>query len=185
MSSPKNIQRDGRWTKPETASDLALATETTIITTTIKVNADPVVYVDMAQAHISNAAFAITTANQRCIGCYLTPPVGDNVPYRVKASITAFGQPVYNNDQAIVIGYAPAVITGTDDIIEDPYYIPFQSSFDDLIIVPALVSGDPFFGRALCIALACQTAQASNHVLGSISVQSLGVKPPTMQNAVS
>ena len=92
------------------------------------------------------------------------------------------------NNPMLVVGYAPASPTGSDDVIDQPYFIPFnQGEFDDVIIVPKLLDADPNFGRALYIGVVfCPgTTVSSLPAIGHISVQNLGIKPPTMHWAVS
>ncbi len=178
--SPKNIQRDGRWVHPKTSEDINFSTQQSIYSATPQANGPTAVHVDYAEVH-SNILAAVTcpVSNQVIMGVYMDPPVGDNVPFRVKASII--------NYASILVGYGPASITGTDDPIDEQYYLPFIYEFDDLIMVPALASGDTNFGKALFIGLCLQppiTITATPQ-LGQLSVQNLGVKPPTMQNAIS
>lgn len=188
MSSPKNIQRDGHWTEPKTANDTTWAADELIANTTAKVNGPSAVSVDKANVHGDNVnTYSIAANEQRCIGVFIQEPDGDNTPYRVKASANVVGQSQDDTDMAILVGYAPASITGTDDVIEDVYYIPFYGEFDDLIVVPTLVSGDPFYDRALCFGIAIQSEAGitTKRLLGHLSVQRLATKPPTMAQAVS
>ena len=115
---------------------------------------------------------------------YIDPPVGDRVPYRVKAHASGADSAV---SFMIAVGYAPASITGTDDIISEPLYLPFHKSIDQLIVVEEEESGDTYEGRALCFAVIAQADNAGigDYIRAHISVQNMAVKPPTMQNAVS
>lgn len=186
--SPKNIQRDGLWSKPETALDLAWSTQDNSTATTQRMNSSGSVVMDKGNAHAEyQTVLAITTDYRRSIGVLIQQPEKDNHPYRVLASGNINGFDKNLNGFAIMVGYAPLSPTGSDDVIEDPYFIPFAEEFDGLIQVPHLVAGDTYFGRALAIglvAIAGETVSAA-HIYGQISVQNLGVKPPTMQNAVS
>lgn len=185
--SPKNIQRDGTWTVPKTSLDEAFAAEVALNLTLYKTSGPAAVAVDQASVQSqANILTVITIANRRSLGIFMTAPEGDNVPFRIKAGAHAPGLDIHEVNFAIVIGYGPASITGSNDIIEDVYYLPFRDTFDDLVMVPALVSGDTYFGRALSISIAAQAGAAvNNHIAAYLSVQNLGVKPPTMQNAVS
>lgn len=187
MSAPKNIQRDAIWTKPETASDLGWPLDTLVTATNAVANADPTVYTDVANAHTGANLISITASNKQTIGCYLKAPEGDNTPYRVKAFST-----IYNSDKdqfrtMITIGYGPAAITGSGDTIEDIYEIPFISGIDELIMVPALSSGDTYFGRALFIGVTVAADSTITTKVAStcISVQNLAVAPPSMIYSVS
>ena len=54
-------------------------------------------------------------------------------------------------------------------------------------MVPTPVDEPTYGDRALCIALVIQAdgAVTSQNIIGSLSAQRLGTKPPTMHNAVS
>ena len=185
--SPKNISRDATWIEPKTADDLTWPTQTAQNSATVTVNAKTAVHTDKANA-TCRAAMTVSSQFLECIGVYMQAPVGDNVPYRVKADLVVVGQSGTFNNQAVVVGYGPASPTGTNDTIDEPYFITFdQQRFDDLIIVPALDSGDPNYGRPLFVGVAHLAGQAVSglYCFAHVSVQNLGVKPPTMQNAVS
>ena len=188
MSAPKNIQRDGLWTKPDSSEDLSFGASV-LVSAAPQVNSDGAVHVDYAQAHsIRTATFTTSGVDHcRCMGVLMQPPDGDNTPYRVKASAHIQSLADYSEWHAIVVGYAPASPTGSNDQVAQSYWIPFKKHFDDLIMVPALDSGDPNFGRALVIAVAmCPGPAITNYTAqAQLSVQNLGIKPPTMQNAVS
>lgn len=184
--SPKNIQRDGTWIEPKTADDLSWPNASTITAATYTANAKSTVFVDKANAH-ARANMTLSAGQLELIGVYLLAPDGDNVPYRVKADLCVVGQSGTFNNQAVIVGYGPASPTGTNDTIDEPYIITFdQQRFDDLIMVPALDSGDPNYGRPLFFGVAHLAGQAvaGLEVCAHISVQNLAVKPPTMLNAV-
>jgi len=178
-----NIQRDFTLTVPgQTAIALPAGA---INTDPLPVNADPVVYDDIASLNLVNGG-VISLAADYVSGaaCYLLAPLGDRTPYRVKASVAITDT---DTKRFIVVGYAPASITGTSDLIADPVYIPFIGQFDDLLLVPAVEELDPNYGRALAVGIVVYAgAQLTNEsVQGHLSVQRLGTKPPTMHNAVS
>lgn len=177
--SPVNIQRDGIWTNPKTTADISWSTATAISTSPPLMNGDAVTYTDKAQAQAVHSVATVNAGTGSAIGVLMDPPQGENWPYRVQASC--------RYEASILIGYAPATPDGNDDIIEDEYYIPFERNFDGLIFVPALSSGDTYFGRALAIGVEVQPKSnvAALPILAHISVQNLGLKPPTMQYAVS
>ena len=182
-----NIQRDGNWVKPETASNVAWSSQSALANTTFLMSGPTAVNVDKGTVQAAEGTYTVSAGNQEAIGVFMQAPVSDNTPYRVQASGRVLGFKDYDEGWAIGIGYAPASITGSDDSIEDPMYIPFHRSFDGLIMVPALESGDTFYGRALAIALVNQAglAMSSLHIKGNLSVQNLAVKAPTMQYSVA
>lgn len=108
------------------------------------------------------------------LGLLIEPPGKDRIPYRVQASV--------NSKAAVVLGYAPVTIAAGDIAISLPRYIPFVGTFDGLITVePA----DIYAGRALYIGVATAEQVTNGNLAGYVSAQNLGVKPPTMQNAIS
>ena len=111
----------------------------------------------------------------------MSQPFKDRTAYRVKAYAKTL-MPTTNF--ALAIGYAPASITGTDDVITPCTIYPFGYVIDDVIQIPALPDGDPLEDRALGFAILCGEA-TGQLVYGSISVQKLSVRPPTMALSVS
>ena len=187
MSAPKNIQRDCIFVQPLTSALLSLSsTGVAVGAAAFNMNSSGSENVDKATAQIdSTSTYSITADTAKSIGVLMMPPEGDRVPYRIKASISC-GVP--DLLAYIGIGYAPASPTGSGDSIDEPIWLPFDTMFDDTVIVEALDSGDGNYGRALAIALiagADATGISAESIVGHLSVQNLGVKPPTMQNAVS
>ncbi len=184
MGSPKNIQRDGIWIEPE-GTAIAWSTAFSVSGAAIY-NSSAVVFTDQASVASTSGAVTTTVNQMVAVGINISKIGTDNIPYRVKASVAAFGASSNDVNALIIVGYAIASPTGSDDIINNPYFIPFQGSIDELILVPPPISG-ALADRALVIALAVtgDSGLSSKPVLGALSVQNLGVKPPTMQNAVS
>ena len=180
--SPVNIQRDAYWTNPDTTDDIALGNSTLQSLTNLDASGPTTVFQDSGSAQVDAATTTIAADNQKTIGVYMAQPDGDNTPYRVKAACRVMDTP--DAEMSIVIGYAPATITGANDLIQDLFYIPFKHNFDDLIMVP---ESDTYSARALFIGVAIQGGAGitGKRVNCSISVQRLATKPPTMQNAVS
>ncbi|NNE63030.1 MAG: hypothetical protein HKN34_03005 [Gammaproteobacteria bacterium] len=182
MSAAKNIQRDGYWIQPKTSADLTWPTASNINAATFTVNAKTALHTDSACAS-SRAGMTVSASQLECIGVYFAAPPDDNIPFRVKADLNVVGQSGTFNNQAVVIGYGPASPTGSDDVIDEPFLIPFdQQRFDDLIVLPPLDSGDANYGRPIFFGVAHLAGQSvtSLFVIASISVQNLGVRPPTM-----
>lgn len=190
MSSPKNIQRDGIYIEPKTADEINWPTAVALNSAAFQANAKTAIHTDYAQA-FTRAAATANADEIELIGVYFQEPggtYGERVPYRVIADMVHVGQSGTIDNACVVIGYGPASPTGANDLIDEPYIIPFnQSRFDDLIIVPPLDSGDSNYGNPLFFGVGFMT---SNAIAGlttpaHISVQCLGIKPPTMQNAIS
>ncbi len=181
--SPKNIQRDGIWLSPETARQTWSITYP-ITNTTYAMNSDALVATDQASVISDPASQSLGLGLTTAVGIFIQQPVSDNQPYRIKASMGISALPDYNQNGMIIIGYAPASITGSDDLINVPKIICFKNTFDDLVYVDVPVT---YADRPLAIMVAplVGVALVNLNVLGQLSVQNLGVKPPTMQNAVS
>lgn len=183
--APKHVQRDGHYIDLDDSAKIAWSADTPNATQTITVNAKTAVEPDFnfvsSQSHVVKV---IAASNRCCIGCYMQAPVGDRVPYRVKAKAAAASGHL---EYAIVVGYGPAAITGAGDVIDEPHYFPFAKEFDDLIIVNEEEPGDTYENRALFFGVMVQGSSAGtgDYFRAELSVQSLGVKPPTMQNAIS
>jgi hypothetical protein len=184
MSAPKNIQRDGIWTDPR-STKLIWPAESAAVPASISVNAKTSVHTDAAEVCIEDTD-SITGGTQVGAGIYINPPVGDNTPYRVKASLR-INQSATDFSTYIVIGYGPVSPTGSADAIVIPLRTPFKDSIDELFMVPALDSGDAYFGRPLFVGISLETGTTitNKRIVAHLSVQSLGISPPTMQNAVS
>lgn len=180
--SPKNIQRDAIWVSPETTK-IGWSITYPLTNVQYAMNASAIVAVDQASVISATAAQALAIGLTTAVGIYIQAPFGDNQPYRVKASIGISGKNDFEYTGLIIIGYAPAVPTGSDDLIDAPTVINFKNTFDELVMVDVPIT---FAGRALAIAVAplISTTLATT-TLAQLSVQNLGVKPPTMRNAIS
>jgi hypothetical protein len=185
--SPKNIQRDAIFVAPA-GQDSNASSAVGVITNPSITSGIATVYPDFSSVSLIRATFQnIAAGSMKCLGVAMPPPNGDRNPYRVKAFVSIPGLPGSEHKGFIMIGYLPASPTGVDDAVEESVLIPFISSFDDLIMVEQLVPSHILEGRALSISvcIAPSATLASSGVTAHISVQNLGVKPPTMQNAVS
>lgn len=189
MSGPaNNIQRDATWIIPDDTVDLtAWPSATNLNTGQVFANAKTAVHPDVGSCQIRRQ-MTLAQDQLECVGVYMDPPRGDNTPYRVKANLTMVGMSGTICNGAIVVGYAPASITGSDDIIDNVNIITFdQEPYDDVIMVPPLDSGDSNYGRPLFFGVAHLAGQAATNIyaFAYLSVQNLAIKPPTMQNAIS
>lgn len=185
--APKNIQRDGIFADPDSAK-FTFSTVNAANVGNILLNGPTAVNMDFASIACDVTDAITVTGSEKCaMGLYINGPIGDRTPYRVKATLKAGGTAPEVSNALLAIGFAPSSITGSDDIIVLPVYIPFKEEFDDIIIVESQISGDTFFGRALAIAVVLQPSSTitTKSIYATLSVQNLGVKPPTMQNAIS
>lgn len=187
MSTPKNLQRDGTWITPDTSENIALSTPVALSSSQVFANAKTPLHVDIADVQV-RVQDSIAVDNIAVAGVYMQPPQGDNQPYRVKADGIINGLSGTVMQPCVVIGYGPAAPTGSDDIIDQPYVIPFnQGEYDDVLFLPQLLDTDPNFGRPLFIGIGFMASNTITnlYVIAHLSVQNLGVRPPTMHYAVA
>jgi hypothetical protein len=182
-----NVQRDFMLLDPD-QTELTWPTNSSITGSTINMNADSNVYDDAASAEITDTA-TVSGNNIETIGCYIHQPIDDRTPYRIKATAQILDVRMNETFTYVVVGWAPASPTGTNDAIDQPVFIPFTRKCDELILVPHQESGDTYFGRALAVGVGIAAGStygiSSKIASATISVQRLGTKPPTMHNAVS
>lgn len=171
-----NIQRDGFWLTLDTASDLTWGGNESITVTNPQFNNSGIVNTDVGKAFVKQAKTA-AAEEYFAIGVLMAQTPGDNTPFRIKADVAG-----PDGGGAIIVGYADASPTGTNDHINEPQWLAFVDTFDDVVIVP---DNPTYADRALCVALAATSSPTATTVIGSLSVQALAIKPPTMQNAVS
>lgn len=178
-----NIKRDGFHLEVKNTNESAWSSTFVTTADTALINAgDPSVKDEFASARADmTSGVSVAAASWKGIGCYISPPGVDMTPYRVKA----YAMNLYGTaDFRLVIGYAPASITGTDDTLSPINVLPFGYNFDDIIMVPALPAGDPLEGRALAFGLMLGET-ATSVIYAALSVQKLSVAPPAFAQAVS
>jgi hypothetical protein len=164
----KNISRDAFWLPSiKYADSINWSTNTVGL-----VNSDGVAHSDIAAVIAGNAAGSTGTQG---IGVFMDPPKNEYVPYRVKAHVDA------SAGIHLMIGYAPASITGNDDALAQYHFIPFEYEMDEIFMLPALASGDTYYNRPICFGIATQGATTSRCFL---SVQKLDVVPPQFSVSV-
>ena len=186
--SPKNIQRDGIWCLPKTSAIQPWSTAFLVGAATGLMSGPAAVNPDVGFVQSSHTDGQSLSINELvAIGVYLDPPQDDSTPYRVKASVFLMAENAIESNGVLMLGYGPASPTGTDDVIDEPYYIPFGQKLDELLLVQTLDSSDPNYGRPLAFAVCATSGSTTTNqdILAHISVQNLGTKPPTMINAVS
>lgn len=180
-----NVQRDGVYAIPGTTRRLSWCTPIAVSSAAGQMNAHDAVNYDFG-AVVGNhqQSNTLTGGQYTAIGLYIQQPVSERFPYRVKAKVettneaTMFGM--------IMLGYRPSSGTsGTDDTIENPIYLPFKDSFDDLLVIEPNPSGLEDRALAIAVCAVSKGALTNNSIMASLSVQNLGVRPPTMHNAVS
>lgn len=185
--SPKNIQRDCIWVELKTADELTFGNPSNINAATYIANAKSAVHSDKANA-FTRAMVTMAIDQIELIGVYLEPPDQDNTPYRVFADLVINAQSGTIDNACVVVGYGPATPTGVNDVIDEPYILPFnQNRFDDCIMVPPLLSTDPNYGRPLFFGVGplASNAIAGLFTVAHISVQRLAVSAPQMIYSVA
>lgn len=167
-----NISRDSHWIKSRvSASQLAWPTVDG------KYTSDSAVYQDFANAKAWSNAMAVGSGVYRSIGVNMKTGEEDYEPFRVKARVEN------GVKAAIIVGFAPATITG-DDTVSEPTIIPFVDKFDDILMLAPQLSTDTYYQRPTCICLGV-TNVSTAIVDANLSVQSLAVTPPPYSMGVS
>ena len=129
--SPKNVQRDGTYLDIDVLSyTYSVSSDTGAITS----SGPSAVNVDFVEIQAWEQ-LTLTAAQQGCVGVQMDGPIKDRQPYRVKASVKVEGVVGDAKGCYIVVGYGPASPSGTDDAVTGAKYIPFESVYDDLIIL--------------------------------------------------
>ena len=173
-----NLRRDGLFTNLEDTNESAWSTQFVTTGNSFLMNAgDATVYDDFAVAKADKSTgVTVAAASWKAIGCYMSQPGKDRVPYRVKAYAKSLST---LTNFILGIGYGPASITGTDDTITPFSGIPFGYAIDEVIMVPALPDGDPLEDRALAFGILLGEA-TGQLVYAHLSVQKLSVAAPQM-----
>lgn len=178
MSSPKHIQRDGTHISPYPGTAVvAYGLNDIGVLPAIAGTRGGIDY-DYGWV-TANEEITIPDGGYALIGVVIDPPRKDRIPYRVKASV--FGQ------GAIILGEIRGA-TGSPVSVQDVRPIPFRDSYDDLLIIEPNYLVDDGDYNPIFIGVATYDEDAGVTAVrraSQISVQNLGIKPPTMQNAVS
>ena len=186
MSAPKNIQRDAIFVEPDPTA-YAWSTAVTIGLDP-KINGPASQQVDFCSVTADvSTNYTHNSGSVRGIGCYFQSIDVERTPFRIRASVQDEGTYRDRFGGCIVIGYIEASPSGTDDVISGATYIPFQNELDELVIVEPEVSGETYYQRGVAFGLLLNpyASITSSKQFAYLSVQNLGIKPPTMQNAVS
>lgn len=196
MGPAKHVQRDGVYLQPG-AKIVSWGSRTSLITVNgVATTIDAVAY-DYGAVYANHTnTHNLSPGEYKAIGINIVQPAGDRLPYRVQAAI---GCPQFQNYSGfIMVGFtpAPAEVTmlpegpellAVDQQVEKPVFIPFQRTFDGLIVIEPEVSGSPDIDKSITFAvgITADSEITAASILGMLSAQQLGVRPPTMQNAVS
>lgn len=184
MSSPKNIQRDGLYINFDPAIRLTWSSEGDISGASGIITTNPNVAYDFGSATADFKASASVTAGKYvAIGLAMQQPVGDRVPYRVKARTYLPDNEV--GTSFLMLGYTDVDSNvGTDVAVDGFSAIAFKDYLDELIILEP--NPEAYEGRPVIFGIGYFTSGTlTGRLPAQLSVQNLGVKPPTMQNAVS
>ena len=182
--TPVNIQRDGWYCNLKTSDNIPFGTPYSHTNTTPGVNTDGLVHDDYFSASSDYTATNTMAAGwMATFGGFIAPPLGDRQPYRVHASILI---PVDGDAMGcITLGWGPATITGTNDLISQPKQLAFYVSANSMFVcelAPTVEEGRPLF-VGVSVAATKQLTDAT--IQAHVSCQNLGLRPPTMQNAIS
>lgn len=171
MSAPVNIRRDGFWTNPLVTARLTFGTPTAPLAGNPGFNNDNVVKFDQAAVMIAES-LTMSALQVACAGVQMNHIQHDNMPLRIQAKTLESSQ--------LIIGWCDAVTTGVDDAINEAFFMPFLYDCDCTIVVPPPTTG--YEGRALAVAVGVYpfSAKSAQDTIMSLSVQSVGISPPTM-----
>lgn len=165
-----NINRDPFWIK-----DIRDSVVTPWSTEgTGKMNSDG--NVNDRIGYVRSSGASVISATQQGVGTYMRPPTNDYTPYRVKVYVPN------STGIFLVIGYAPATITGIDDIVSNQNLYNIRENLDEIIMLPPHEDGHPFKDRPICFGVAAYQSGISNV---RMSVQNLSVAPPPIALGVS
>ena len=173
MSSLTNIDRDSLW-----YTNLLVTARQSWPATDFRYNSDGAVYDHIASVKSATGALTTGVGVYRSIGVNMKAPIEEYTPYRVKARLPTGRKGV------IVIGYAQATITGTEDLISEVQSIPFHEKFDEIININYVDSTSTYYGRPIAITVSAEEV-ATESVWAFMSVQNLGVAPPSYAKGVS
>lgn len=179
-----NLQRDAIFLQLDTALNIGMSSDSGFSATAFFMNAVPVVEDIFASVQSNHQVQPVLIPDQiQSIGVFLKPPGLDTTPFRVKAYAASVSK---DAQFYLSIGYAPAVITGVNDTIEQPVYLALPHHFDELIMIPALKAADPLFGRPIAFAISSTSNPTSTeNVLLQLSVQNLAIAPPAFAQSTS
>jgi hypothetical protein len=160
----KNISRDSYWID-DVSSVKAWSTSGLGYT-----NSDGVVHDEVASIKSNGPSTALNM-----VGIFMNYNDSDNCPYRVKAYV-----PVTDN-LYLFVGYGPASITGTNDLIPEYRQFHLIGEMDEIFMMPKLESSDTYYQRPVFFGIHTDTG-SQVHV--NLSVQKLDVSPPQFAMAV-
>lgn len=126
------------------------------------------------------SSFSVSNiANTSAFGVFMKAPLEERQPFRVKAKIRSDDI----NNTFLIIGYAPASITGTDDVLTKIKYFPSSSGeIDEIFMIEPVDSLDPNYLRPIGFGIV-SLQNVTNYA--HISVQNMGISPPAFSMGVS
>lgn len=163
----KNIARDGYWMGTIKETAIGWATNTGGLA-----NSDGTVKDEIGSVFSTGVSPA--TGNSS-IGMFFAAPLVDVVPFRVKAYVPT------NDNIYLMIGRAPATITGTDDTISHINRFHLVGEMDEILMIEPLAVGDGDRETPIFIGIQTEAVSVQNIRL---SVQRLDVAPPQFSIAV-
>jgi hypothetical protein len=166
-----NIQRDTFL-----IADMLQSSRLSWPATAFVYNSDGTVHPDHHSARADSGA--VPSASAHYIGVNMSPPTLDRIPYRVKAYVEA------DIESYILLGYAPATITGSGDSPAQSTLIPFNGCFDEIIMIHEHDSTHAYYERPIVFGVGVLN-QSGNVIRANISVQNLSTAPPPFAMGVS
>lgn len=147
---------------------------------TINLRSTGIVYTDVGSLNTLYRGSNVSSSDWSATGLFMQQPRVDSSPYRVIANIFASAGTAF-----LIIGDAPEVITGVDDVITNVKGIPIVTGIDTVIRVKAYEKGNPLQDRALAFGIAV-TAVTGNDVIDvNLSVQNMAVPSPQFSSSMS
>ena len=120
-------------------------------------------------------------------GLFISQPVVDDTPYRVKGTFIGDGMSCY-----LFVGRGPANPTGVNDLITDVVAIPLTGAKDgidtrinDVINIEGLPDSHPDFQKPLAFGYGISVAAGSGTAAYSLSVQNLAKTAPQFAASMS
>ena len=180
-----NFLRDNLHTTPGITAQTWAPTRISI-SSSIRMNSSGVVNQTSGMSHmpfvnLQGQGVSLWTGS----GLLMDQPNVDATPYRVKAYAAADNAFCY-----LFCGYAPSSPTGVDDIITSVIAWPIGSvggisTFNDLILLPALDEQSPDFGKPIAFGVAVAMKSGTFSASYNISVQNLAKTAPQFAASMS
>ena len=187
-----NLLRDQNHCNPAQSQLTFPGNFFTINSGTVKMNSTGVVNQTKGSCHMMQSTVTGAGRNAwQAAGLYMTQPIVDDTPYRVKAYVQG-----HLSDIWIIVGYGPSSPTSQDTLTKViPFPIskygssshdPLAGKFDDIILLPGLIPSDTDYQKPIAFAVAMAT-DAALQTEGSfhLSVQNLSKTAPQFAASMS